>query len=797
MLRSRNKTFFALIISIMAGGALADEGNIEFEQLSDAGTLFIPLPENIDFDPFDCALSLSFNSVRDRAQTKEINLFYYPEKNGFYAELSTDDKIGFPKGDTFLSIDGLDDSVACSISLNSLEAPALDINAMGWQINGINFKTTQSEYLNVLLDFHQNTSLINLLAPSEPISRVNWTSGNFANTVNFKILPELISQLAYFEEVDIQLIFNTRDGMTYEIVKFAETSKSETLQSILQEASRDLVGLDATEYTTKVYGNPNFARSKSKPLVITDVDGSAFCRVHQPQSEVNYISLSLLNDIECQDQLANISELNVTEMSNHDARALKYAMTGLVQRLYADLEHVTSEVVPTNSGATASDAGTRSPEDILALELKVKQLQKQADKLISENKMLALDLAEAEKKELVADTKLQNLGARLNAALARAAAEERKRRKEGNNKINELSSELANTNQQLKIAIQSLEQEKRYHQSAKARQKNLENQLNLARISSENNREIISTLRNDLRQLQKQNTILKANQGDGSTDNTLLANQQVKLAASLARQAQLALQLETLDNLLSEANIREQGQLEELRNLQIDLARALSDLKKQRKEMELQRIRAEQRIAVLEGTIAQLSQPSKTAQKEVQQLTERLNAALAQAASEAQKRKELEKKYEATLADNTGSAQVDIPSKKLKIRPKLRPLNIQKNPSVPDDNSEISGLPLTIREAEEFRSAISNCWSINVGSRAANVSVTVAMELQSDGRVIASSLEMTGFEGGNQSDASVAFQAARRAILRCQKDGYNLPIAKFAQWKNLEVTFDPKSMRKR
>ena len=786
-----------MIISIMAGGALADEGNIEFEQLSDAGTLFIPLPENVDFDPFDCALSLSFNSVQDRAQTKEINLFYYPEKNGFYAELSTDDKIGFPKGDTFLSIDGLDDSVACSISLNSLEAPALDFNAMGWQINGINFKTTQSEYLNVLLDFHQNTSLINLLAPSEPISRVNWTSGNFANTVNFKILPELISQLAYFEELDIQLIFNTRDGMTFEIIKFAETSKSETLQSILQEASRDLVGLDATEYTTKVYGNPNFARSKSKPLVITDVDGSAFCRVHQPQSEVNYISLSLLNDIECQDQLANISELNVTEMSNHDARALKYAMTGLVQRLYADLEHVTSEVVPTNSGATASDAGTRSPEDILALELKVKQLQKQADKLISENKMLALDLAEAEKKELVADTKLQNLGARLNAALARAAAEERKRRKEGNNKINELSSELTNTNQQLKIAIQSLEQEKRYHQSAKARQKNLENQLNLARISSENNREIISTLRNDLRQLQKQNTILKSNQGDGSTDNTLLANQQVKLAASLARQAQLALQLETLDNLLSEANIREQGQLEELRNLQIDLARALSDLKKQRKEMELQRIRAEQRIAVLEGTIAQLSQPSKTAQKEVQQLTERLNAALAQAASEAQKRKELEKKYEATLADNTGSAQVDIPSKKLKIRPKLRPLNIQKNPSVPDDNSEISGLPLTIREAEEFRSAISNCWSINVGSRAANVSVTVAMELQSDGRVIASSLEMTGFEGGNQSDANVAFQAARRAILRCQKDGYNLPIAKFAQWKNLEVTFDPKSMRKR
>ena len=202
------------------------------------------------------------------------------------------------------------------------------------------------------------------------------------------------------------------------------------MQSTLQEASRGLVGLDAAEYKPKVYSNPNFSRSKGKPLVITDVDGFAFCRVHQPQYEVNYISLSSLNDIQCQDKLKNISELDVTAISNLDAKEVKYTTSGLVQRLYADLEHMTSKVVPTNSGATGRDAGTRNPEESLALKLKVKQLQKQADKLISENKMLALDLAEAEKKELVADTKLQNLGTRLNAALARAAAEERKRRKE-------------------------------------------------------------------------------------------------------------------------------------------------------------------------------------------------------------------------------------------------------------------------------------------------------------------------------------------------------------------------------
>ena len=392
MVLSRHNTFFALIISIMASGALADEGNIEFEELSDAGTLFIPLPKNVEFDPFDCALSLSFNSVQDRAQTKEINLFYYPEKNGFYAELSADEKTGFPQGDTFLSVNGLDDNVACSISLNSLEAPALDINAMGWQINGINFETTQSKYLNVLLDFHQNTSVINLLVPSEPISNVNWTSGNFANTVNFKILPELISQLAYYEEQDIQLIYNTREGLTYKIINFSDASKSEILQSILQEASSSLVGLDAAEYKSKVYINPNFSRSKSKPLVITDVDGSAFCRVHQPQYEVNYISLSSLNDLECQDQLSNISELDVTAMSNHDAKSLKYATSGLVQRLYADLEHVTSKVVPTNSGAAGRDAETRSSEEFLKLELEVKQLQNKIDQLMRSETTLRIQL---------------------------------------------------------------------------------------------------------------------------------------------------------------------------------------------------------------------------------------------------------------------------------------------------------------------------------------------------------------------------------------------------------------------
>lgn len=71
------------------------------------------------------------------------------------------------------------------------------------------------------------------------------------------------------------------------------------------------------------------------------------------------------------------------------------------------------------------------------------------------------------------------------------------------------------------------------------------------------------------------------------------------------------------------------------------------------------------------------------------------------------------------------------------------------------------------------------------------------MDMHPDGQVVASSIALIGFEGGNHSDANVAFQAARRALLRCQKNGYDLPKDKYEHWRNLEMTFDPAEMRVR
>ena len=56
-------------------------------------------------------------------------------------------------------------------------------------------------------------------------------------------------------------------------------------------------------------------------------------------------------------------------------------------------------------------------------------------------------------------------------------------------------------------------------------------------------------------------------------------------------------------------------------------------------------------------------------------------------------------------------------------------------------------------------------------------------------------MKLTSFEGGNEADARIAFQSVRRAILRCQKDGYDFPKDKYEQWRYVSVTADPRNMR--
>ncbi|MBS1300852.1 hypothetical protein [Loktanella sp. SALINAS62] len=107
------------------------------------------------------------------------------------------------------------------------------------------------------------------------------------------------------------------------------------------------------------------------------------------------------------------------------------------------------------------------------------------------------------------------------------------------------------------------------------------------------------------------------------------------------------------------------------------------------------------------------------------------------------------------------------------------------------------GPPMTGAEQEGFRVAVNACWNVDPGSQAAMVTMTVAFDLDQGGRV-QGDVRQVGAMGGDANATEIAFQAARRAILRCQgQGGYDLPAEKYDQWKEVEITFDPSGMRLR
>ena len=67
--------------------------------------------------------------------------------------------------------------------------------------------------------------------------------------------------------------------------------------------------------------------------------------------------------------------------------------------------------------------------------------------------------------------------------------------------------------------------------------------------------------------------------------------------------------------------------------------------------------------------------------------------------------------------------------------------------------------------------------------------------MQPDGRPDAGSIRLTDAEGGSDAAVERAFDAARRAIIRCGQDGYDLPRGKYDQWRDVELIFDPEGMR--
>ena len=103
---------------------------------------------------------------------------------------------------------------------------------------------------------------------------------------------------------------------------------------------------------------------------------------------------------------------------------------------------------------------------------------------------------------------------------------------------------------------------------------------------------------------------------------------------------------------------------------------------------------------------------------------------------------------------------------------------------------------MTGSERDSFRLAVNRCWNVDPGSVAARVTVEVGFTLDRDGTVRGNEVRLLS-SNGDQSATTTAFEAARRAILRCQSGGYDLPAEKYDQWQDVVITFDPSGMRLR
>jgi hypothetical protein len=107
-----------------------------------------------------------------------------------------------------------------------------------------------------------------------------------------------------------------------------------------------------------------------------------------------------------------------------------------------------------------------------------------------------------------------------------------------------------------------------------------------------------------------------------------------------------------------------------------------------------------------------------------------------------------------------------------------------------------SGPPMTAGEREALRVGVQRCWNVgSLSSDALRTTVVVGVDMNEDATPATGSIRLISHTGGSEASARQAFETARRAIIRCGVNGFDLPSEKFGQWQRIEMTFDPSNMR--
>lgn len=123
-------------------------------------------------------------------------------------------------------------------------------------------------------------------------------------------------------------------------------------------------------------------------------------------------------------------------------------------------------------------------------------------------------------------------------------------------------------------------------------------------------------------------------------------------------------------------------------------------------------------------------------------------------------------------------------------------LQADPQPAAPAAPATPAGPPMTSGERDALRVSVQQCWNVGaLSSEALRVTVTVALDMNRDGTPDIGTIRQIAAEGGSDTAVRQAFEAARRAIIRCGARGFPLPPEKFDSWAEIEMVFNPEYMR--
>lgn len=109
--------------------------------------------------------------------------------------------------------------------------------------------------------------------------------------------------------------------------------------------------------------------------------------------------------------------------------------------------------------------------------------------------------------------------------------------------------------------------------------------------------------------------------------------------------------------------------------------------------------------------------------------------------------------------------------------------------------SELTGLGPGSKNSSALIEAVRQCWNLGVLSEEAmRVTVTVGFHMSASGRHEQGTIRLISASGGDERAIAQSFEAAQRAIIRCEGDGYPAPSNHMEE---VRLLFDGASMELR